>query len=151
MFVLHQRINKIFWSAIIDPIVFVKIGKWKPYYFFVCAIVPGERTWWPILFADPKNMLDANVNNEDTNSYEKCVWFGYSNITVLLSPAHHRHRIFWKDNLRTATNTLHPIIAILDSLLLRELKTTNTQSVGWFQLPLPFHMTHGIQNQTMSF
>ena len=134
MFVLHQRINKIFWSAIIDPIVFVKIGKWKPYYFFVCAIVPGERTWYFLL--TQKNVLDAD---EDTNMTlcVKCVWFGYSNITVLLSPAtHHRHRIFWKDNLRTATNTLHPIIAILDSLLLRELKTTNTQSVGWFQLPL---------------
>ena len=67
--------------------MFVKIGKWKPYYFFVCAIVPGERTG-PILFADPKNVLDAdNVNNEDTNITlcVKFVWFGYSNITVLLS------------------------------------------------------------------
>ena len=64
--------------------MFVKIGKWKPYYFFVCAIVPGERTL-PILFADPKNVLDAD---EETNMTlcEKCVWFGYPNITVLLSP-----------------------------------------------------------------
>ena len=130
MFVLHQRINKIFWSPIIDPIVFVKIGKWKPYYFFVCAIVPGERTG-PILFADQKNLLDAD---EDTNMSlcEQCVWFGYSNsnLTVLLSPAHHRHRIFRKDNLRTATNTSHPIIAILDSLLLRWVEN-NKHKVRW--------------------
>ena len=71
VFVLHQRINKIFWSPIIDPFVFVKIGKWKPYYFFVCAIVLGERT--TNIFADPKNVLDAHINEDKTLCFVLCM------------------------------------------------------------------------------
>ena len=128
MFVLHQRINKIFWSPIIDPIVLVKIGKWKPYYFFVCAIVPGERR--TNIFCWPKNTHDATYRARKVSGFRLDQTVCYLH--------HHRHRIFWTDNLRTETNTFHPIIAILESLLLRWVENNNSLLVHW---PHPSHVT----------
>ena len=133
MFVLHQRINKIFWSPIIDPIVLVKIGKWKPYYFFVCGTIPGEKrtntlsyhAWRSLLMTEIKENIKVILCERRNGS-----GLGSNCLAFPVPPQQTRNRIFWKDNLRIETNTLEPIIAILESLPRRVENKTRGQWPG---------------------